>query len=61
MWELTAQAKNTTEKETNKRGRLSQSRTSRIVRNMISTGMVTMRSVSIVRTGLGSGNFDEFE
>ena len=61
MSELTAQAKNTMEKDTNKRGRLSQSRISRIVRNIISTGMVTMRSVSIVRTGLGSGNFDEFE
>jgi len=57
----TTQAKNTMEKETNNNGRLSQPKMFRIVRNMISTGMVTMRSVSVVRRGLGSGNFDEFE
>ena len=61
MQELTAQAKNTMEKVMNKSGRLSQPNISRIVRNMISTGMVTMRSVRVVRRGLGSGNFDEFE
>ena len=61
MKELTAQAKNTMEKVTNRSGRLSQPKISRIVRNMISTGMVTMRSVNVVRRGLGSGNFDGFE
>ena len=49
------------EKVTNKSGRLSQPKISKIVRNMISTGIVTMRSVSVVRPGLGSGNFDGFE
>ena len=58
---LTAKAKNTMEKVTNKSGRLSHPKMSRIVRNMISTGMVTMRSVSVVRRGLGSGSFDGFE
>ena len=49
------------ENVTNKNGRLSQPKMSRIVRNTISTGMVTIRSVSVVRRGVGSGVFDEFE
>jgi hypothetical protein len=49
------------EKATNRNGRLSQLKISRIVSNMISTGMVTIRSVSVARCGLDSGNLDGFE
>ena len=59
-WELTAAPqKNIMEKTMNNNGRLSQPK--RIEKNVISTGMVMIGSVSMARRGLGSGFFDGFE
>ncbi len=58
---LTAQPKNDIVNATKRKGRLSQPKAFRTLRNTTSTGGVMIKSVIIVSNGLGSGCFVDVE